>query len=53
VVQTHTGGNTRGGAKLTPLGEEIVARYLALLAQAQAQSEGKLDELAALIRPED
>jgi len=53
VVQTHTGGNTRGGAQLTPLGEEIVARYLELSAQAQAQSEGKLGELAALIRPED
>ena len=53
VVRTHTGGNTRGGAKLTPLGEEIVARYLELLEQAQAQSEGKLDELAALIGPED
>ena len=51
VVQTHTGGNTRGGAKLTPLGEDIVARYLELLETAQAQSEGKLDQLAALIQP--
>ncbi len=53
VVKTHTGGNTRGGAKLTPLGEDIVARYLELLEQAQSQSAGKLDELAALIRPEE
>ncbi len=53
VVETHTGGNTRGGAKLTPLGAEIVARYLELMAAAQAQSAGKLDELAALIRAED
>jgi molybdate transport system regulatory protein len=53
VVRTHTGGNTRGGAELTPLGGEIVARYLELLAEAQAQGAGKLDELAALIRPED
>ena len=53
VVLTHTGGNTRGGAKLTPLGEDIVARYLELLGQAQARSEGKLDQLAALIRAED
>ena len=53
VVRTHTGGNTRGGAELTPLGEDIVARYLELLGQAQSQSEGKLDELAALIRPEE
>ena len=53
VVETRTGGNTRGGAKLTPLGEEIVARYLELLGQVQARSAGKLDELAALIRAED
>ncbi len=53
VVRTHTGGNARGGAELTPLGEEIVARYLELMEQAQAQSEGRLDDLAALIRPED
>ncbi len=53
VVQTHTGGNTRGGAKLTPLGEEIVVRYLELLGQAQSRSAGKLDQLAALIRPAD
>ena len=53
VVHTHTGGNTRGGAKLTPLGEEIVARYLGLMATAQARSAGRLDELAALIRAED
>ena len=53
VVETHTGGNDRGGAELTPLGTEIVARYQELLDQAQAQSEGKLGELAGLIRPED
>jgi molybdate transport system regulatory protein len=53
VVETHTGGNAHGGAELTPLGDEIVARYLALLEQAQTQSAGKLDELAALIRLTD
>ena len=53
VVQTYTGGNTRGGAKLTPLGEDIVAHYQELLDQAQSRSAGKLDELAALIRPEE
>jgi molybdate transport system regulatory protein len=52
VVQTHTGGKARGGAELTLLGEEIVARYQELLEQAQAQCEAKLDEMAALIRPE-
>lgn len=53
VVRTHTGGSARGGAELTPLGEEIIARYLELLEQAQTQSAGKLDELAALIRLTD
>ena len=53
VVRTHTGGNDRGGAELTPLGEEIVARYQELLEQAQVQSEGRLEEFAALIRAED
>jgi len=53
VVETHTGGNDRGGAELTPLGAEIVARYQQLLKQAQSQSEGKLGEFAALIRPAD
>ena len=53
VVQTHTGGNARGGAQLSLLGEEIVARYLELSEQAQTQSLGKLGELAALIHLED
>jgi molybdate transport system regulatory protein len=53
VVQTHTGGNARGGAQLTPLGEEIVVRYLELSEQAQSQSVGKLGELAALIQAGD
>jgi molybdate transport system regulatory protein len=53
VVRTHTGGSAHGGAELTPLGEDIVARYLELLEQAQSQSVGKLDAFAALIRPED
>jgi molybdate transport system regulatory protein len=53
VVETHTGGNARGGAELTPLGEEIVARYLELLEQAQSGGEDKLRALAALIRRAD
>ena len=53
VVQTHTGGNARGGAQLTALGEEIVVRYLELSEQAQSQSVGKLGEMAALIRAGD
>jgi len=50
VVQTHTGGNARGGAELTELGAEIVARYQALLEQVQGQNADELGAFAALIR---
>jgi molybdate transport system regulatory protein len=50
VVATRTGGSARGGAELTPLGEEIVARYLDLLKQAQLGGTDKLQGLADLIR---
>ncbi|MDH3667028.1 MAG: LysR family transcriptional regulator [Paracoccaceae bacterium] len=53
VVATRTGGSARGGAELTALGREIVARYLALLDQAQGQSAEELAELADLIQPDD
>ena len=53
VVETRTGGSSRGGAELTALGEEIVSRYLALLEQAQSRGEDQLADLAALIRPDD
>ncbi len=53
VVATRTGGTSRGGAELTPLGEDIVARYLELVDLAQEQGQDKLDGLARLIRPAD
>lgn len=53
VVETRTGGSARGGAELTPLGHEIVARYLELLEQTQGQSQDRLATLAALIQPGD
>lgn len=53
VVATHTGGSARGGAELTPLGVEVVARYLELLDLAETGTADKLGALAALIRPED
>ncbi|GAB2781798.1 LysR family transcriptional regulator [Halomonas shantousis] len=30
VIETHTGGHQRGGARLTPLGSEVLAHYRAL-----------------------
>jgi molybdate transport system regulatory protein len=53
VIRTHTGGNARGGAELTELGVEIVARYQALLERVQGQNADKLDEFGALIRTKD
>jgi molybdate transport system regulatory protein len=53
VVATRTGGTSRGGAELTPLGQDIVGRYLELVELAQVEGEGKLGELARLIRPAD
>jgi molybdate transport system regulatory protein len=53
VAATHTGGSARGGAELTPLGAEIVARYSDLMELAEAGTSDKLEALAALIRPED
>lgn len=52
VVETRTGGNTRGGASLTPLGKEIVARYHELLDLAQSKSAAKLADFASLILPD-
>ena len=47
VVETEAGGKRGGGSVLTPLGEEIVTRYRAAQAKAEAAAHG---ELAALIR---
>ena len=52
VAATHTGGSGRGGAELTALGAEIVARYQDLMAQAESGTASGLNGLAALIRPE-
>ena len=45
VVQTKHGGPTGGGAELTPIGRQVIERYRAIEAKAQAASA---DELAAL-----
>jgi len=48
VVETSSGGKGGGGAHLTPLGEELVARYLALQAKVEAASQTELTALAEL-----
>ncbi|KAF5881380.1 winged helix-turn-helix domain-containing protein [Rhizobium sp. PEPV16] len=44
LVETSKGGKAHGGATLTPLGEEVLARYRAIEAKAYA---AVTDELAA------
>jgi molybdate transport system regulatory protein len=48
VVETASGGKGGGGAHLTPLGKELVARYLALQAKVEAASRAELAALAYL-----
>jgi molybdate transport system regulatory protein len=47
VLDTATGGKDGGGARLTPLGEAIIAAYDALEAKLNSAAT---DELAALVR---
>jgi molybdate transport system regulatory protein len=56
VVETSSGGKGGGGAHLTPLGEELVARYLALEVKLNAAAQAELialAELAELAEPAD
>jgi molybdate transport system regulatory protein len=48
VIETSTGGRGGGGARLTPLGEELVARYLALQAKLSVALGAELAALAEL-----
>jgi molybdate transport system regulatory protein len=48
VVETSSGGKGGGGARLTPLGEELVARYLALEAKLNAEAQAELAALGEL-----
>lgn len=48
VVETSTGGKGGGGARLTPLGEELVARYQALEAHLNAAASAEIAALAEL-----
>lgn len=48
VVSTATGGKGGGGATLTPLGQALVERYLALEERINASSAAELAALQAL-----
>lgn len=48
VVAKWMGGKSRGGAKLTPTGEKLVAAYDAVVSRADSANRALLDELGGL-----
>lgn len=50
LVETKTGGEAGGGARLTPLGREVLARYDALDRALRDAASGPLDDLVGLLR---
>ena len=48
VVEKWTGGLSRGGAKLTPIGEKLVETYDAVVARAASANRALLDELSSI-----
>jgi molybdate transport system regulatory protein len=52
LVESQRGGSAGGGARLTPLGGEVLALYREIEARAQEAIAPGVARLAALIRPE-
>jgi molybdate transport system regulatory protein len=50
LVETATGGRSGGGARLTELGIEVLARYRAMEVKAASCVAVELKELAGLLR---
>lgn len=51
LVATRGGGRHGGGARLTPVGEEIVSRYRSIERDAEAAVRAHLDAVEAFVRP--
>jgi len=49
LVETSRGGRTQGGARLTPLGEQVLQRYRRMEADASSAVAQDMDELRALL----
>jgi molybdate transport system regulatory protein len=49
LVVTTKGGRAHGGARLTPMGEEVLARYRAIEARAAATFDDELKAFAGLV----
>lgn len=52
VVSSTRGGPGGGGAQLTAIGDEVLARYQAVVATASAAVAGDIAALEALLRPQ-
>ncbi len=52
LVEAARGGSGGGGARLTPLGEEVLARYRALEEKGQQALADDLADFAELLRDE-
>jgi molybdate transport system regulatory protein len=50
AVETAQGGAKGGGSRLTPEGEELVALYRAIEAEALAHCEGQIKALQKMLR---
>ena len=51
LVVTHPGGRQGGGAALTPLGIEVLARYIDICAKATTAIQHDLDALGRHLKP--
>jgi molybdate transport system regulatory protein len=51
LIETATGGPGGGGAHITPLGREVLKRYRAMEAKAQASVRAEIDSFAKLLSP--
>ena len=51
LVEASKGGRGHGGARLTPMGREVLSRYRAIEARASAAVEDELGAFADLVVP--
>jgi molybdate transport system regulatory protein len=51
LVVTETGGRRGGGAVVTPLGAEVLARYRNMETKASAAVSGDIRDFEVLLRP--
>lgn len=52
LVEKHRGGSAGGGARLTPTGEQVLALYRRIEADAERAVARRLPQLLALVRPD-